>query len=45
MIINRRTSAAKTGRAADLADVLRTGAEHMESVPPFRALVFSCSYK
>ncbi|MFN2203957.1 MAG: hypothetical protein ACK2UO_22360 [Caldilineaceae bacterium] len=36
MIVDRRTFIAKPGKVEELVEVLKSGAEHMASRPPFR---------
>ncbi len=38
MLINRRTSLVKPGRVAEAIALLKSGASHLDWVPPFRVL-------
>lgn len=38
MLLNRRTINVKPGRGAELAELLKTGANHLDWVPPFRVM-------
>lgn len=38
MLLNRHTINVKLGRAAELAELLKTGANHLDWIPPFRVM-------